>query len=191
MGTSEVDLYRAQFEACAEQGRRLAEGVDDTRFNWRPAPDKWSIQECLTHLILTGKLELPAMEKGIGRGRERGLTGDGPFAYGPLERWFLRLTEPPVRVRAPAPRSLRPQREQPAAAVLPAFLDLQRQFSALAEAARGLDLRRVKVATPVSRVLRISLGIALAQAAAHQRRHLEQARRVAACQDGQAVKTLS
>jgi hypothetical protein len=35
-----------------------------------------------------------------------------------------------------------------------------------------------RVASPVSRTLRMSLGMALAQTAAHERRHLEQARRV-------------
>jgi hypothetical protein len=46
------------------------------------------------------------------------------------------------------------------------------------ERADGLDLRRVKVATPISRFLKMSLGAMFAQIAAHERRHLEQARRV-------------
>jgi hypothetical protein len=61
---------------------------------------------------------------------------------------------------------------------LPTFLHLESQFILQAEAARGLDLRRVKVSTPFSRFLRMSLGMMFAQAAAHQRRHLEQATRV-------------
>jgi hypothetical protein len=48
----------------------------------------------------------------------------------------------------------------------------------LATDAEGLDLARVKVPTPISRLLKLSLGMTLAQAAAHERRHLEQARRV-------------
>ena len=38
--------------------------------------------------------------------------------------------------------------------------------------------RRVKVQTPISRFLRLSLGAMLAQIAAHERRHMDQARRV-------------
>ena len=45
-------------------------------------------------------------------------------------------------------------------------------------AADGLDLRRVKVVTPISRWVKLSLGMAFAQTAAHERRHLEQSRRV-------------
>jgi hypothetical protein len=46
------------------------------------------------------------------------------------------------------------------------------------ERADGLDLRRVKVPTPIVRLLKMSLGSTLAQAAAHERRHLAQAWRV-------------
>jgi hypothetical protein len=46
------------------------------------------------------------------------------------------------------------------------------------ERAEGLDLARIKVATPISRFLKISLGAMFEQAAAHERRHIEQARRV-------------
>ena len=37
---------------------------------------------------------------------------------------------------------------------------------------------RVKVATPISRFVRLSLGATFAQATAHEKRHIEQARRV-------------
>jgi len=178
MATFELDLYRAQFEAIAAQATELADSLDDARFNWRPGTDKWSIQECLAHLTLTGQGRLEAIGQGIRRGRERGLTGDGPFRYGPVERWFIRATEPPVRRRAPAPRRLRPQHGQPVAEVLPAFIQIQNQLIAQIEAARGLDLGRIRVPSPVSRFMPMSLGIALAQTAAHERRHLQQAGRV-------------
>jgi hypothetical protein len=48
------------------------------------------------------------------------------------------------------------------------------------EQADGLDLKRVKVVSPISSFLKFSLGMTFAQAAAHERRHLAQARRVLA-----------
>ena len=77
-----------------------------------------------------------------------------------------------------APLRFRPLHGQPVTAVLPTFLHLQSQLMARADAAAGLDLHKVKVATPMSRFLRLSLGAMFAQIAAHERRHLEQARRV-------------
>ena len=64
-------------------------------------------------------------------------------------------------------------------AIMPTFLHVQSMFQLQMQRAEGLDLARVKVATPISRFLRMSLGAMFAQAAAHERRHLEQARRFA------------
>jgi hypothetical protein len=174
MGFSELDEYRAQFETITAQAQELTSGLDEARFNWRPTPSGWSIEECLAHLIIVGQRQIRALEEGIRHGRESG----GPFSYGPVERFILGLAEPPVRNPLTAPARFRPLHGQPVTGVLPTFLHLQSQFMLQAEAARGLDLRRVKIATPRSRFLRVSLGITFAIVAAHERRHMEQARRV-------------
>jgi hypothetical protein len=57
-------------------------------------------------------------------------------------------------------------------------LHLQSQLTLLAQSADGLDLARIKVPTPISRLIRLSLGMTFAQVAAHERRHLDQAWRV-------------
>jgi len=178
MPVSELEAYRQQFQSIAEQAQELTEGLSEARFNWRPAPDQWSIEECLGHLILVGSQEVIALEDAIRRGKERGITGSGPFSYGPIERYVVRLTEPPVRQPMSAPMRFRPLHGQPVTAVMPTFLHLQNQLMRHTEAAEGLNLRRVKVPTPISRYLRLSLGAMFAQIAAHERRHLEQARLV-------------
>jgi hypothetical protein len=77
-----------------------------------------------------------------------------------------------------SPGRFRPIHGQPVTGVLPTFLHLQRQFTIQIELADGLDLRRVKVPTPITSLLKLSLGGSLAMAAAHERRHMAQARRV-------------
>jgi len=178
MGVPELDDYQKQFQQAGEQAKILTQGLSEAQFNWRPRPDAWSIEECLGHLIIVGQQEIRLIETAIQNGRTRGLTGTGPFRYGWIERNILRQTEPPARRPFRAPRRFRPVHGQPLTAILPTFLHVQKQFAQLAAQADGLDLARVKVATPITRLLKLSLGIAFAQAAAHERRHLEQARRV-------------
>jgi hypothetical protein len=55
---------------------------------------------------------------------------------------------------------------------------LQEEFLLCIEAANGIDLSRTKVNNPVTRWFRLSLGQELAFNAAHERRHLWQARQV-------------
>jgi DinB superfamily len=175
---AELEPYIRQIETIQNQARELAHGLNEAQFNWRPAPDQWSIEECLSHLTMVGQWEVQAIEQAIKQGRARGLTGSGPFEYGGLDRLIVDLTRPPVRMRLPAPRRFVPLHGQPVTAILPTFLHVQSQFLLQMERAEGLDLRRVKVATPISRFLKLSLGMMFAQAAAHEQRHMEQAWRV-------------
>jgi len=178
MKTQELERYCKEFDKIGDQAKQLTEGLNEARFNWRPRVGEWSIEECLAHLLIAGNWEVRAIEDAIGRAKAHGLTGSGPFRYGPLQRFILRETAPPVKRKVTAPRRFRPLHGQPVTAVLPSFLHLQSQLTLLAESADGLDLARVKVPTPISRLIRLSLGMTFAQVAAHERRHLEQAWRV-------------
>jgi hypothetical protein len=178
MGASELEEYRGQFQSIAEQAKTLTSGLNEAQFNWRPGPREWSIEECLGHLTMVGQTEIKLLDSAVHSARSKGINGKGPFRYGFLDRVILRQTEPPVRRKFSAPRRFQAVHGQPVTAILPTFLHLQSQFVRLVEQSEGLDLARVKVATPITRLLRLSLGITLAQQAAHERRHLEQARRV-------------
>jgi len=174
----ELAQYHQQFEKVKVEAEELTRGLDEARFNWRPAPDEWSVEECLAHLIIVGNVELRAIETAVEDGRARGVKGLGPFEPGAMERLIIELSRPPARLKFDAPRQFQPLHGQPLTAVIPSFLHLQRQFQIQLERAEGLDLSRVKVATPISRFLRMSLAGMFAQIAAHERRHMEQARRV-------------
>jgi len=174
----QLEEYRLQFERIAKEAQELTMGLTEAQFNWRPAPGEWSIEECLAHLTAVGDIEVQAVERAVDQARAKGITGTGPFEFPVWEQFILRETEPPVRHQMPAPKRFVPLHGQPITGVLPTFLHVQRQFTIQIERAEGLDLRRVKVPTPIARWLKLSLGTTLAQTAAHERRHLAQARRV-------------
>jgi hypothetical protein len=176
----ELESYRQQFEQITQDARDLVKGLSEEEFNWRPAPGVWSIEECLSHLTMVGGVEIVHIEKAIRDARARGVTGAGPFEYSALERLILRETEPPNRHSMSAPKRFRPLHNQPLTGVMPTFFHVQSMFLLHIEHADGLDLKRVKVVSPINRFLKFSLGMTFAQAAAHERRHLAQARRVLA-----------
>jgi hypothetical protein len=178
VGAIELAGYRQQIETIKAEARELTAGLSESQFNWRPAPDQWSIEECLSHLTMVGQWELRAIEEAVDRGRAGGLTGTGPFSYGPVDRFIVDMTRPPVKTKLPASKRFVPLHNQPVTAIMPTFLHVQSMFQLQMERAEGLDLARVKVATPISRLLKMSLGAMFAQATAHERRHLEQARLV-------------
>jgi hypothetical protein len=178
VGAHELEGYRQQFEEIKADARELTEGLTEAQFNWRPAPNQWSIEECLAHLTMIGHVEIPHIERAVDEARAQGITGSGSQRFGPVERFVIGLAQLPVKRKLPAPKRFIPLHGQPLTAVLPTFLHIQSQFQQQIDRSAGLDLARVKVVTPIASWLKMSLGAMFAHAIAHERRHIEQARRV-------------
>jgi hypothetical protein len=174
----DLEKYKHEVEQIIGDAQELTGGLSEAQFNWRPAPGAWSIEECLAHLTMFDQAQADLIDRSIAAARAAGMTGEGPFEYPAWERYVLREIEPPVRNPVPAPKRFVPVHGQPLTGILPTFLHVQRRYLAQIESADGLDLRRVKVPTPMAGLIKFSLGATLAMAAAHGRRHLLQARKV-------------
>lgn len=174
----ELQDYHRQFEAIKSDARSLVSGLSDAQFTWRPEPGRWSVGQCLAHLNIIATKMLPAFERAIADGERRRQHGQGPFKYGWLDRWMLRAMEPPPKRRLRTRPPFVPAAPGPVDQVFAEFLALHDQLIERVRRANGLDLRRVKVRSPVNRLLRFSLGAYFGITAAHDRRHLWQARRV-------------
>lgn len=173
----ELQDYVRQFEDVKSAARPLVEGLSDEQLRWRPAPDRWSIAECFSHLNVTADQYYPAIDSSMRRARERGLLGEGPFRHGFLMNRFIRMMEPPARRSFRAPRMFRP-RTRALADEIPTFFAHQSAIIERVHQANGLDLSRVKVVSPLTSLMRMSLGQCFGLLAAHERRHLWQAARV-------------
>ena len=171
----ECQALNQQFEQIKLDCISLTGGVDDFEFNWRRESEGWSIAQCVDHLIVTGRLYLPYVDTAIARAKVQQQSGRRLHRYGVMERWFLRSLEPPPGPRFRTPKLFRPARhELHALETVDVFLALQDDFVSRLRRAQGIDLRRTKVRSPMSPLIRFSLGIVFALNAAHARRHLWQ-----------------
>ena len=169
-----------QIEAIKAEGRAVTAGLTDEQLNWHSAEGSWSILDCLEHLNVSVTKTLPAFDRSIADGREKGQTSNGPFRYGWFARMFARSMEPPPKWRMRAPKMIRvaPATTRRSAEVLPEFARVRDQLGERARQADGLDLAHVRLTSPVNRLLRVPLGTYFAFILAHDRRHLWQARNV-------------
>lgn len=176
----ELETYRAGFRWAKTEILHLTGSLDELTYNRRPRPDAWSAAECVEHLSATARLVIPALDQGIRAARERGWLAPGPFEYGRFEQWFARQAggeDLPPKRRYRAPRIYRPaHREYEPGHAVQEFLHLQDRYIDALQLASGVDLARTKIASPASRLLRLSLGQWLRAMDSHQRRHLWQAR---------------
>jgi hypothetical protein len=180
---SELADYRRQFEAVLADGRDLVARYRDRQLVWRPSPKRWSVAECLNHLNVTATKYLPRIDAMIAQARAEGLTGHGRFRHPFVGNWFIRMMEPPPRRRFRVPGVFAPLPDQPAASLLPEFLRLRGELLERIRESDGLDLAAVKMASPAARFFTLTLGQCFGALAAHDRRHLWQARQVTAHPD--------
>ena len=176
---SELQSLLQQLDAVKAEGQAVASGLSHAQFNWRPAPGRWSVGDCLAHLNDSVAKTFPAFDRAIAEGRARALLGSGPFRYGWFARSLAWSMEPPPRFRMKSPKLMRTTPAE--RAIEPVVRDFVAVRDALAKRVRdadGLDLARAKITSPANRFLRVPLGAYFAFILAHERRHLWQARQV-------------
>ena len=176
--TPDLNGLVRQFEDAGHDAERIAGGLSERQFNWRSSSGRWSIAECFGHLNILGSELLPLIDAAIGEARRHAWYRQGPLRVGFVGRRLIAANEPPVRSKRRARPEYVAAGDQAVNLVLPALLDLNRQFGARVRTASGLDISRPKVAAFGAKVFRLNLYELLLVLAAHERRHLSQAQSV-------------
>ena len=176
---SDIESALANARIATTQWLALVQGLSPAQANWRPAPDRWSIAQCMDHLNTTTGLLIAPLNAAVLTARSKGVLASGPFRYGFIARWFLKSLAPRGSRPVPAPKLYRPSSSHlECTAIVSRFQDVQQAFIAVTESADGLDLARIRIASPALALLRLPLGIWLLATASHMLRHLNQAQGV-------------
>ena len=179
----ELAAYHGQFAAVLADADALAGPLSPHRLEWRPAAPRWSVADCLNHVNVTAEKYLPRLAEMIARGRTEGRVGHGPFRHPFAGNWFVRMLEPPPRRRLRVPGVFAPVPGRPAESLLPEFRRLREALLDRLAEADGLDLAALKTSSPAARFFTLTLGQCFGALAAHDRRHLWQAKQVVAHPD--------
>ena len=175
---AEINDHLQQFDDAVRRAHALTADLDDASVNWREAPEKWSVAQCLDHLSVTARRYAESIEPVVEEARRNGVTGDGPPRRGLLGKLFIRILEPPVKFRAKAPQPFTPRSEISKVDVLDEYDASHRALRALIEKSDGLDLGQVRLASPAASWMKLRLGECYAILTAHERRHLWQVEQI-------------
>jgi hypothetical protein len=168
----------AAVDAMTEEVRERYAALDEAALNWKPEPDRWSVGQCLDHLITTNATYFPKFEE-IVEGRFRpGIRHRVPGLPALWGRLLLNAIEPQTTRKLKAPRIFQPSSSRIDAGVVNRFLAQQAMLADFLRKAETLEPGRIVISSPVSSWIVYSLLDAFRIVVAHERRHLNQAARV-------------
>lgn len=174
-----VEDLLADLDRVTEEVRASFGGLHPKGLLWQPGSDRWSVAQCLAHLVRINALYRDRLAPALAEARTRGLRSHGPVKGGWFGRWFTKAVGPLGR-RVKTSALFLPRPETVDAGILDAFGAEQDRVRDVIESARGLDLDAVRVTSPASGFVRFHAGDALRMLVEHEKRHVAQAERVIA-----------
>lgn len=176
----QLEAIVAEFQDASRRVHELAEAVPVERWWARPAPDRWSVGECIAHLNLTSQAFQPLVERALDDARKLPREADArPHTRGLLGGLLWRALGQKGRFRVKTTAPFVPSATGPAASTIAEFDRLHAEQISWVRAADGLPLTRVHIVSPFGGRLRYNLFAALSILARHEQRHVWQAERAA------------
>ena len=172
-----LKTFIPEIEANAREARSTFGALTPVQLNWKPAPERWSVAQCLEHLIVIERKYWPTFER----------VASGAFRESRLRRmmfprWqgetMLRYVEPRQPKKYPTARSAYPSAGEIGADIVERFDAHERELIGHIERMAGRESGDSVIASPVFGLVSYSVRDALRILVAHQRRHFGQARRV-------------
>lgn len=167
-----------EFAAMARETRSVFGGYDAAQLNWQPQPGSWSIAQCFEHLLKTNHGMVESIARTAGPASTRTLWQKLPLWPRLMGRMLVASQAPGGTRKFVAPASAQPATSAIAPDILDRFVAWQESGIGAARGLTANHARRIMVSPFLSQIT-YSVLDAYRLIAAHQRRHFEQARRVA------------
>lgn len=167
------ELLATGLEALEQRVDALVRPMPASHRTAPAANGGWSIDTILEHLCLTNGAYLGAMRSALEHRNAERTTGH----WRPTLGGRLLVASMQSTWRLPAPKSIVPG-PTPRARVLDAFLETHTVLRDVLEQAQDRDWTRVRMESPLSRLVRLNLGDAALVVLRHGERHARQMVRV-------------
>jgi hypothetical protein len=153
-------------------------GLDARQLNWRPDATRWSVAQCLEHLLVANRLMIQSALGATDGARPRTLWQRLPLWPGVMGRMLIRSQAPGTTRKFKAPAMAQPAASAVAADIVQQFVIQHADAIARLRTLDEHEAARAIMASPFVRVVTYSVLDGWRLIVAHDHRHIEQARRV-------------
>jgi hypothetical protein len=148
------------------------------QLNWKPASDRWSIAQCLDHLIRTNEGYLPQLAE-ISMGiKQNSLWERVPLLPALFGKLLLNASRPDGKGKMKAPKAFEPLQSNLPTETTANFLAHNRGLIRQYESLPKSNLSSYRLTSPASKLIVLRLEDVVELLPAHEQRHLQQALRV-------------
>lgn len=173
-----IDEAIAQARSTRYAALRDFAGLRPAALQWKPAPDRWSVGQCLEHLIASNA-SYTSLFQSIAEGTYRKTLAERipllPRLFGPLVRWSM---APESGVKVKTTQAFEPSESRVSERVVDEFAESVDALVASIAALEHVDLERFVVTSPFASFVCYRLKDAIPVAVVHLERHRLQAVRV-------------
>ena len=151
--------------------------LNEDQLNFKPSPDKWSIGECIDHLVVSHDQYLKNIRKVDVESIEPG-NDSKPYKHTIFGNILVNSVSPEATRKVKTFKVFKPIHKLIAIGVVD---DYHRSLDELIDVARkfeGYDLNKIKISSPISNFIRLNLGDAFIIHLNHDRRHINQSDKV-------------
>jgi hypothetical protein len=160
-------------DTANKQFNRLSE----SQINWKPSEEKWSIGECIEHLVVTHKLYNSKIRKLQPLFEDSG-EGSFKFKHTFSGRMILKYIDPNSTTRTKTFKIFKPSTRQINTNIIRSFCEEVETMISFTGKLHGVDLKKLKISSPLTKLLKMNVGDALLINLYHDRRHLNQAKMI-------------
>lgn len=149
--------------------------------NKKPSPNSWSATECFQHLLYTDGEYLKHFNKIVEKSQQS--AGDNSFNHSAIHSFkhsfwgklILYFVNPKTKMKSKTTKAFNPSYSQVEPDVVQKYLLQHGQIEGVFGKMRNLDLKNLKMPSPINEKIKYNLGDAIKILILHDQRHIQQA----------------
>ncbi len=173
-----MDEYIAELQKISAEANRTFGILSAEQINWKPDAKTWSIGQCFEHLIITNSLYFPAIQKVIDGNHHNNFFSKIPFSTNLIAVLMKNSLKPEQPRKMKTFKIFEPTTSNISNTIFEDFAENNQELIRMIEAAKDLDIHKIKIAEPLNVALNLRLDDAFEILMLHEKRHFLQAERI-------------
>ena len=176
----EVLRLRKELETVSSDVRREFGSFRSEQLNWKPNVDRWSVGQCLDHLMTGNKLFFPILDSIVSGTKKTVFMERIPLLPGVWGKLLIKSLNPKNTRKMKARPNFQPASSDLPSNIVHQFIDQQGEFADWMDKMKDMDLDRIIITSPAMKLMTYSVMDGYRFLVLHEQRHLQQAQRVVA-----------